>query len=41
MGKGGFARCFVFEQANKGIIYAAKVIDKDNLLKESSQRKLM
>lgn len=41
MGKGGFARCFVFEQKDTSEIFAAKIIDKENLVKESSQKKLM
>ena len=41
MGKGGFARCYVFEQKNSGDIFASKIIDKENLVKQSSQKKLV
>lgn len=41
MGKGGFARCYIFEQRDTGEIFAAKIIDKENLVKDSSQKKLM
>ena len=41
MGKGGFARCYIFEEKVTGEIFASKIIDKENLVKESSQKKLM
>lgn len=41
MGKGGFARCYVFEQRDSVDVFAAKIIDKENLVKPTSQKKLM
>lgn len=34
MGKGGFAKCYIVEQkGNDGRVFAAKIIDKENLVK--------
>ena len=42
MGKGGFAKCYIVEQkGNDGRVFAAKIIDKENLVKQSSQKKLV
>lgn len=41
LGKGGFAKCFMVKHLETEAISAAKVIDKDTLVKERMKKKLM
>lgn len=41
LGKGGFAKCYEFEEYKTHEVFAAKVIDKANIEREGAQRKLL
>jgi hypothetical protein len=40
LGKGGFAKCYEFKCLNNKKIYAAKIVCKDNLSKQSAKQKV-
>lgn len=40
LGKGGFAKCYEFKCINNKKIYAAKIVSKQNLNKQSAKQKV-
>lgn len=40
LGKGGFAKCYEFKCLNNKKTYAAKIVRKDNLSKQSAKQKV-
>ena len=40
LGKGGFAKCYEFKCLNNKKIYAAKIVSKQNLSKQSAKQKV-
>jgi polo-like kinase 1 len=40
LGKGGFAKCYEFKCLNNKKVYAAKIVSKQNLSKQSAKQKV-